>query len=173
MLTMNRLPEDAVRDSIKTPVGTLTLVASNEGLHAIVWRGEALAALPRRGDHPVIEATKRQLTEYFAKKRQKFDLPLAPQGTAFQLAVWKELRKIPYGKTIHYGEQARRVGDPNKARAVGTANGQNPIAIVVPCPRVIAKTGGLAGFGGGIENKKLLLELEGAAGAVAQRELPL
>lgn len=163
MLNKSTLPADAVRDVIKTPVGELTLVASSEGLHAIVWNAESLVDLPRRRDDAVLSAAARQLEEYFAKRRRTFELPLAPRGTAFQLRAWKELSRIPYGATISYEEQARRVGDSNKARAVGTANGQNPIAIVVPCHRVVAKSGALAGFGGGIENKRLLLDLEGGA----------
>jgi methylated-DNA-[protein]-cysteine S-methyltransferase len=102
----------------------------------------------------------RQLDAYFAGERQVFDLPLAPRGTAFQLRVWEELRRIPFGHTISYGELARRVGDPNAARAVGAANGQNPISIIVPCHRVIGADGSLTGFGGGVATKRALLEHE-------------
>ncbi len=160
MLTPKMLPSDAVRDVIETPVGELTLVASNEGLHVVTWGAGELEELPRAPRHPMIVATKRELAEYFAGKRRTFDVPLAPRGTPFQLRAWRELGKIPYGKTISYVEQARRVGDPKRARAVGGANGRNPIAIVVPCHRVIAKDGGLGGFGGGLANKRLLLDLE-------------
>jgi methylated-DNA-[protein]-cysteine S-methyltransferase len=101
-----------------------------------------------------------QLQEYFAGKRQRFSLQLAPEGTPFQLRVWQELRNIPYGETISYGELARRIGKPNASRAVGTANGRNPLSIVVPCHRVIGANGTLTGFGGGLENKRTLLALE-------------
>lgn len=154
------LPRDAVRDVMKTPVGELTLVASAAGLHVVTWDRDELDAVPRDAKHPVIVATKRELSEYFAGERKTFDVPLAPLGTPFQLRAWRELSKIPYGKTISYVEQAVRVGDAKRARAVGGANGKNPIAIVVPCHRVIAKDGGLGGFGGGLANKRLLLELE-------------
>lgn len=160
------LPSDAVFDELDSPVGRLAIVASREGVHAIAWprANDDLSAVARREpDHAVIAETRKQLREYFAGKRKDFDLPLAPRGTKFQMRAWKELRKIPYGSTISYGEQARRVGDERMARAVGTANGSNPISIVVPCHRVIAKSGSLAGFGGGLENKKYLLELESTA----------
>lgn len=108
----------------------------------------------------ILAATRRQLEEYFAGRRTSFDLPLAPQGTSFQLRVWEELRRIPYGQTISYGELARRVGLPRAARAVGAANGANPLPIVVPCHRVIGANGTLTGFGGGIEAKAELLAIE-------------
>lgn len=101
-----------------------------------------------------------QLDAYFAGECQAFDVPLAPQGTPFQLRVWEQLRLIPFGQTISYGELARRVGDPNASRAVGAANGQNPISIIVPCHRVIGADGSLTGFGGGVETKRALLEHE-------------
>jgi methylated-DNA-[protein]-cysteine S-methyltransferase len=154
------LPAAAVRDVVKTPVGELTLVASPEGLHFVGWVAGPLAELPLRPDAPILRAAKQQLGEYFAGERRTFDVPLAPQGTPFQLRAWRELSKIPYGETISYGEQARRVGDPKRARAVGAANGRNPIAIVVPCHRVIGKNGALTGFGGGMEAKRILLALE-------------
>ena len=102
----------------------------------------------------------RQLREYFAGKRAEFDLPLAPTGTAFQLSVWRQLQEIPYGETISYGELARRVGNPKASRAVGSANGANPLPIVIPCHRVIAGDGTLGGFGGGLPTKQTLLALE-------------
>ena len=111
--------------------------------------------------HPIIKQTKSQLKEYFSGQRVKFKLPLDPDGTDFQKKAWKVLRQIPYGKTLSYQEQAEKLGDINKARAVGTANSRNPIAIVVPCHRVIAKSGSLRGFGGGFHRKKLLLHHEG------------
>lgn len=103
-----------------------------------------------------------QLDEYFAGARRRFELPLAPRGTAFQLQVWRELRKIPYGRTISYATLARRAGNEAACRAVGAANGRNPLPIIVPCHRVVGSDGSLTGFGGGIEAKRFLLELEGA-----------
>jgi methylated-DNA-[protein]-cysteine S-methyltransferase len=107
----------------------------------------------------------RQLREYFAGKRAAFDLPLAPEGTAFQRSVWRQLQEIPYGETISYGELARRVGNPKASRAVGSANGANPVPIVIPCHRVIAGDGTLGGFGGGLLTKQTLLTLELRASA--------
>ena len=104
--------------------------------------------------------TIRQLRAYFAGELEAFDLPLAPQGTPFQLAVWKRLCEIPYGETISYGELARRIGNPNASRAVGLANGSNPIPIVIPCHRVIGSNGKLTGYGGGLPIKEKLLALE-------------
>ena len=101
-----------------------------------------------------------ELGEYFAGDRQTFDVPLAPRGTEFQLAAWLALRTIPYGETVSYGEQARRLGDARKARAVGAANGRNPLPIIVPCHRVVGANGHLTGFGGGIECKAWLLDHE-------------
>jgi methylated-DNA-[protein]-cysteine S-methyltransferase len=102
----------------------------------------------------------KQLREYFAGQRADFDLPLAPEGTEFQRTVWRNLRDIPYGETISYGELAKRVGNPKASRAVGAANGQNPIPIVIPCHRVIGANGKLTGFGGGLPTKEALLALE-------------
>lgn len=172
----DNLPNDAVYDELDSPVGRLVIVATDKGLHALAWphkqgqdeqgkRHDLSTRARREPDHPVLAETRKQLGEYFAGRRTDFDLPLAPQGTAFQMKAWRELRKIPYGATISYAEQARRVGDIRKARAVGTANGSNPISIVVPCHRVVAKSGALAGFGGGLENKRYLLELEATARA--------
>ena len=115
----------------------------------------------RDDNHPLLVETKRQLTAYFARDLKEFDLPLAPVGSAFQQAVWEQLRLIPYGETTSYGEIARRLGRSNAAsRAVGLANGSNPIAIVVPCHRVIGANGKLVGYAGGLERKQTLLELE-------------
>jgi methylated-DNA-[protein]-cysteine S-methyltransferase len=116
-----------------------------------------------------------QLNEYFAGRRQAFELPLAPQGTPFQRAVWKALSQIPYGETVSYGELARRIGKPHASRAVGLANGANPLPIIVPCHRVIGADGSLTGFGGGLDIKRRLLALERAhatpRGAAPQMEL--
>jgi len=165
---LKNLPPDAVYTTLISPVGELWLVASAKGLHALLWRHDLndrewaalFKALPNHPAHPVLKKSLRQLEEYFAGRRKNFDLPLVPSGTAFQLRAWDQLRKIPYGQTISYHEQAKRVGCVKKARAVGTANSRNPISIIVPCHRVIAKNGGLGGFGGGLENKKILLALE-------------
>jgi len=116
----------------------------------------------RGGTNDVLDRTEAQLKEYFARKRTTFDLPLEPSGTDFQLSVWELLRKIPYGVTTSYGDLARRLGEPKASRAVGAANGANPIPIIVPCHRVVGSKGELTGFGGGIERKRWLLEHEGA-----------
>lgn len=165
--TTRTLPDDCVRDVLDSPVGALTLVASDRGLHVLGWDADPYADLPMRPRHEVIRAAKKQLTEYFARKRRSFELPLVLDGTPFQVRAWRELLRIPYGETISYDEQARRVGDRNKARAVGMANGQNRIAIIIPCHRVIAKSGALAGFGGGVPNKRRLLDLEGRGAQLA------
>ena len=113
-------------------------------------------------DASALAEVERQVSEYFAKSRSDFDLTLAPQGTAFQLRVWAELLRIPYGSTLSYGELAGRVGNRNGSRAVGAANGANPIGLVVPCHRVIGADGSLTGYGGGLPIKEALLQLEGA-----------
>ena len=115
-----------------------------------------------RSDAAPLQEAVQQLCSYFAGERRQFDLPLAPAGTPFQLRVWQELSRIPYGATISYGELAARIGNPNASRAVGLANGRNPIPIIVPCHRVIGANGKLTGFGGGIWRKQKLLEIESA-----------
>jgi methylated-DNA-[protein]-cysteine S-methyltransferase len=149
---------------LDTPIGTLLIVGDTAAVQRIAFpcRGkavkpEAVWQASQRG--PVGEAF-RQLREYFAGRRTGFDLPLAPEGTAFQRAVWRQLQDIPYGETISYGELARRVGNPKASRAVGSANGANPLPIVIPCHRVIAADGTLGGFGGGLPTKQTLLALE-------------
>jgi len=151
-----------------SPVGTLKLVASDRGLAAILWENDdpdrvRLGAMSERPDHPVLAETTRQLTDYFAGERTSFDLPLDFQGTDFQKSVWAALLTIPFGETRSYAEIARQVGRPTAFRAVGAANGKNPISIVAPCHRVIGTNGSMTGFAGGIEGKKYLLELEGAS----------
>lgn len=148
--------------TMASPVGRLTLVASDRGLRAVLWeddeaRVRVRAEVVDAPDHPVLVAAVTQLAEYFAGTRTEFDLPLDPEGTEFQRAAWAVLRTIPYGETLSYGEQAGRLGDPNKARAVGAANGRNPISIIVPCHRVIGASGGLTGFAAGLEAKAWLL----------------
>jgi len=128
--------------------------------------GRAALAVPsgwRPASEP-FEDARTQLAEYFAGRRRRFELPLAMDGTPFQRRVWQALREIPYGRTTSYGELAHRIGrSPSASRAVGMANGRNPIAVVVPCHRVVGADGSLTGFGGGLERKRLLLELEAAA----------
>ena len=148
---------------IDSPVATIYVVGDGESLTELTFPSN------RRQDHGRIEDARpfreviRQVRAYFAGELMEFDLPLKPEGTAFQLTVWKELKKIPYGETISYGELARRIGRPKAARAVGAANGANPIAIILPCHRVIGESGRLTGYGGGLPVKKHLLELEGIA----------
>jgi methylated-DNA-[protein]-cysteine S-methyltransferase len=140
---------------IDSPVGPLTLVERDGALTQLSFGAH--------GDSPATALLRRavkQLNEYFAGSRHSFDLPLAPSGTEFQLACWRALSEIPYGETRSYGEQARHIGRPDRARAVGAANGANPIAIILPCHRVIGADGSLVGFGGGLETKRRLLDLE-------------
>jgi len=155
---------------INSPVGKLTLIASAGALIGVLWdRGRChrstLVAPNLEPEHPVLAEAERQLSEYFAGTRRQFDLPLDPRGTEFQKKVWLALRKIPFGKTQSYAEIAKSIGAPRASRAVGAANGKNPLPIVVPCHRVIGANGALTGFGGGLENKARLLALEAGAGA--------
>jgi len=158
---------------IDSPIGRLLLGTDGEVLVRIdmdvpsrrpreleSWASDAAAG-------PLPEVA-RQLDEYFAGRRRAFDLPLRLTGTEFQRRAWHSLMEIPYGETRSYGEQAKRIGNPNASRAVGLANGRNPIPIVVPCHRVIGADGSLTGFGGGIERKRWLLEHEGRSGGVRQ-----
>lgn len=149
---------------LDTPIGTLLIAGDADAIHRISFPKRGKPVRPEAGWQasprgPVAEAM-RQLREYFAGRRSAFDLPLAPEGTAFQRAVWRGLQEIPYGTTISYGELARRVGNPKASRAVGSANGANPLPIVIPCHRVIAGDGTLGGFGGGLSTKESLLALE-------------
>ena len=153
-------PPDLVRRTIESPIGPLVLVASSTGLRAIDFGVDPKRTSIPEGDSSILDAAAHQLAEYFDGARREFDLPLEPVGTEFQLSVWKVLPTIPYGGTISYGEQARRLGDARKARAVGGANGRNPLPIVVPCHRVIGSSGALTGFGGGLPIKEQLLQLE-------------
>jgi len=152
--------------TMKSPIGEL-FIAGHDGKISDVLFHRPLKDFPgpmwEKSDKPFREI-KKQLGEYFRGKRKKFDLKLAPEGTPFQLAAWRQLRSIPYGGTISYGEQAKRLGNPRASRAVGAANGKNPISIIVPCHRVIGANGRLTGFGGGLNKKKKLLDLEGAKG---------
>jgi methylated-DNA-[protein]-cysteine S-methyltransferase len=146
-----------------SPLGTLTLASDEAGLREINFpkNGQPTAPAPEwRKDNSALREAIAQLRAYFAGELETFDLPLAPPGTEFQQRVWDELRKIPYGKTISYGELARRIGNPNASRAVGLANGSNPIPIIIPCHRVIGSNGKLTGYGGGLPIKEKLLALE-------------
>jgi methylated-DNA-[protein]-cysteine S-methyltransferase len=147
---------------LRSPIGRLLIAGDRSGLRRIQFPTEQDRKPPRdwiEGGALLAPALE-QLQAYFAGRLQKFDVRLAPEGTRFQLEVWSQLRKIPYGRTISYGELARRIGKPSAARAVGAANGQNPLPIVVPCHRVIGANGALVGFGGGLELKAKLLDLE-------------
>ena len=153
--------------TMASPVGTLTLVAGGRGLAAILWEDDDPARVPLGSlhatpDDPVLAETARQLDAYFAEALKAFDLPLDPVGTEFQRSVWAALRAIPYGETRSYAQIARAIGRPTACRAVGAANGRNPISIVVPCHRVVGTRGGLTGFAGGLAAKRRLLALEGA-----------
>lgn len=146
-----------------SPVGTLLLVADPEGLREIRFpkNGKRVPADNSwRESAAFLREPIRQLQDYFGGRREDFDLMLAPQGTPFQRTVWKQLCRIPYGETISYGELARRIGNPNASRAVGLANGSNPIPIIIPCHRVIGSNGKLTGYGGGLPIKEKLLALE-------------
>lgn len=149
----------------KTPVGPLKIVVSDKTLVAILWDKEKLnrvklEEMTEDNKEPLILETEKQLNEYFLNKRKKFNLPLETRGTTFQQDVWRVLNEIPYGSTWSYKDIAIKVGRPRAVRAVGTAIGRNPISIIVPCHRVIATGGGLGGFAGGLDRKKILLDLE-------------
>jgi methylated-DNA-[protein]-cysteine S-methyltransferase len=152
---------------IQSPVGPLKLIASDEGLVAIQWENEKARSAKRwshaieNARHPILLGAEEQLGRYFSGKLKRFHLKLDVIGTDFQKQVWKTLQTIPFGDTVSYGELARRLRKPSASRAVGGANGRNPIPIVVPCHRVIGASGKLTGFAGGVERKALLLELEG------------
>ncbi|HEU4992171.1 MAG TPA: methylated-DNA--[protein]-cysteine S-methyltransferase [Luteimonas sp.] len=157
----------AVRHAvIDSPVGPLVLAADDAHLQVLEFETPAhpvkRGADWREGRNAVIDAAHRQLDEYFAGRRRDFDLPLAPQGTEFQRGVWWALADIPYGRTISYAQLASSIGKPTATRAVGAANGRNPLSIVLPCHRVIGADGSLTGYGGGLPIKTFLLTLEGA-----------
>ncbi|MDR0541584.1 MAG: methylated-DNA--[protein]-cysteine S-methyltransferase [Dysgonamonadaceae bacterium] len=151
-----------------SPVGCLELTADNDALVALRLVEACRCGLDPQSQgqspaNPVLLKTCKQLDEYFAGKRRTFDLPLAPKGTAFRQKVWNELQRIPYGKTISYAQLAQSAGNPKACRAAGSANGKNPIAIIIPCHRVINTGGKLGGYAYGLEVKKRLLDLEQAS----------
>ena len=143
-----------------SPVGRLGLMGEGDYLTALTLPNQPVPLIAPR-ETPVLREAKKQLEAYFAGKLRSFDVPLRLEGTPFRQRVWEQLQKIPYGQVISYGELARRIGQPGAARAVGGANHHNPIAIIVPCHRVIAAGGAIGGYGGGLELKRALLRLEG------------
>jgi methylated-DNA-[protein]-cysteine S-methyltransferase len=166
-----RTSERTATTVVDTPIGPLTLIASDRGLRAVMWPDEEFGRVQPDApdDAPVsaaavavLRAAGDQLAEYFDGDRTTFDVPLDPVGTDFQRTAWAALRTIPFGETISYGEQAARLGDRRKARAVGAANGRNPISIIVPCHRVVGSNGALTGFAGGLDTKAWLLDHERA-----------
>jgi methylated-DNA-[protein]-cysteine S-methyltransferase len=153
-------------DYCETPRGRMLLVASEQGLAGVYFVGQR--HYPKRDaawkrDSRVLEAAKRQLLEYFAGKRKRFTVPLDPQGTPFQRAVWLEIAKVGFGETISYAELARRAGFPGSARAAGAATGRNPLGIIVPCHRIVGTNGSLTGYAGGLSRKRAFLALETTA----------
>ena len=150
---------------IDSPVGVLKLVANDISLIAVLWENETpnrvrLAELVENKQHPILLETKKQLSEYFEGQRKIFDLPLNFEGTEFQQKVWQALLTIPFGETRSYKDIAEQIGNVKAVRAVGAANGKNPISIIAPCHRVVGANGKLVGFAGGLENKDVLLKLE-------------
>lgn len=153
--------------SYPSPLGQLTLVATDSGLAALLWEEDdpkrvRLPAWQARADHGLLDAARTQLDAYFAGRRRSFALPLDPQGTAFQQKVWTALRDIGFGETRSYGALAQAIGQPSASRAVGAANGRNPLSIITPCHRVIGSSGALTGFAGGLAAKQWLLAFEQA-----------
>jgi methylated-DNA-[protein]-cysteine S-methyltransferase len=149
--------------TIESPIGQLLLAGDDQGVRFLLFSTGRHTAQPKpdwEPDRGSLNESASQLTSYFAGKLRAFDIPLAPQGTPFQQQVWRALCDIPYGTTTSYAELARRIGKPNAVRAVGLANGSNPISIIIPCHRVIGSNGSLTGYGGGLPIKKALLELE-------------
>lgn len=164
-MNTNITPETLYWHEFDSPVGRLLLAGDGESLIQVCFQSGPRPQKLRDGwvaNAAPFRKALTQLDEYFAGERRRFDLPLAPRGTDFQRRVWRALLDIPYGKTISYGELARRIGNPSASRAVGLANGANPLPIVVPCHRVIGADGSLTGFGGGLPIKRRLLAIEGA-----------
>jgi methylated-DNA-[protein]-cysteine S-methyltransferase len=165
---IKHIPVEAQYHQMASPVGTLTLIASQTHLWSVLWDVDfndescnaCIRTLKKSNGHALMMEAEKQIDNYFYKKCRTFNIPLNPVGTAFQMQAWQVLQNISYGDTISYGEQALRLGDKNKARAVGMANGANPLSIIIPCHRVIGASGTLVGFGGGVEKKQYLLDLE-------------
>ena len=149
-----------------TPLGTVLATAVDGALTSVdfidaKYAKPILAGWTEDADYPPLKECAQQLGEYFAGRRNRFDLPIAPEGTAFQKRVWREIARVPFGATIAYAELAKRAGAPGCARAAGAATGRNPIAVIVPCHRIVGARGSLTGYAGGLERKQRLLELEG------------
>lgn len=149
---------------VATPIGRLTVIASDAGVRRILWDGEETPEDDTDGGGTIAQAAAGQIREYFEGARRHFEVPLDLQGTPFQQKAWRALATIPFGETISYGEQARRAGNPKASRAVGAANGRNPVPIILPCHRVIGANGSLTGFGGGLDTKQVLLAHEAGQG---------
>lgn len=152
-------------NKIQTPVGQLILVAHDQALVAVLWENDdptrvKLSESFEQNEHPLLVEVEKQLAEYFAGQRTQFNIPLDFQGTAFQKSVWSALLQIPFGETRSYKQIAESIGNVKAVRAVGAANGKNPISIIAPCHRVIGANGKLVGFAGGLKNKDILLNLE-------------
>ena len=165
------MPSQMLYTELDSSIGELLLLGDGRSLHGLYMQEgrtgiEVSPTWKRSVDS--FAAVRKQLDEYFAGRRTTFDVPLRMAGTAFQRRVWSELQEIPYGQSISYSELARRIGIPSASRAVGTANGLNPIAVIVPCHRVIGADGSLTGYGGGLERKRLLLDLEAGALTLAE-----
>ena len=151
-------------DQFDTPQGTMLITATGKGLAGVYFKGQK--HFPKKRDwerdarHPVLRQAKRELKEYFAGRRQRFDVALDPQGTVFQRSIWKAIARVGFGKTLTYGELAQRAGHPGSARAAGAATGRNPLSVIVPCHRIMGANGSLTGYAGGLSRKRALLELE-------------
>jgi methylated-DNA-[protein]-cysteine S-methyltransferase len=153
-------------DTYRSPHGEMLLVATDAGLSGVYFKGQKY--FPERKDwkrapeHAQLKRAKRELTEYFAGRRKRFEVPLDPDGTAFQRSIWRAISSVRFGETISYGELAKRAGHPGSARAAGAATGRNPIGVIVPCHRIMGSNGSLTGYAGGLPRKRALLALEGA-----------
>ena len=162
---LKQLPRETVWENVASPIGPLTVLVSDDGVHAIAFESDqteqAKINFPRAADHPIINAAVEQLAMYFEGTLKIFDLPLDLRGTDFQKQVWKLLLEISFGETRTYGDIACTLGNVGASQAVGAANGKNPVAIVVPCHRVIGASGHLTGYAGGMEKKRFLLTHEG------------
>ena len=151
-------------DEYRSPQGTMLITATPKGLAGVYFKGQK--HFPKRREwqrdarHPVLLRAKRELAEYFAGRRTRFSVALDPQGTDFQRSVWKQIGRVGFGKTLTYGELARRAGHPGSARAAGAATGRNPLGVIVPCHRIMGADGSLTGYAGGLHRKRALLALE-------------
>lgn len=164
-MTDHKTAKTHVYKRMASPVGTLMLAATDDGLAAILWENDRPSRVPlhviaESNHHPVLVEAERQLTEYFAGRRTDFELKMDISGTAFQQSVWNALLTIPFGETRSYADIAKQIGKPRAVRAVGSASGRNPLSIVAPCHRVVGSSGALTGFAGGLEVKAQLLAFE-------------